>query len=53
MDAWTNEKNFRELIAADPEINSRLTPEKLAAAFDYNRQLRNIDTVFARVLTEG
>ena len=52
MDAWQNERNYRELIENDPEIKARLSPEKVAAAFDVNRQLSNIDTVFARVLAE-
>ena len=50
MNAWQNEQNYRELIENDPEIKARLSPEKVAAAFDVNRQLSNIDTVFARVL---
>jgi adenylosuccinate lyase len=53
MDAWTHDLNFRQLIEADPEINARLSPEKIAAAFDVRRQLTNIDEVFTRVLTEG
>jgi adenylosuccinate lyase len=53
MDAWTNDLNFRTLIEADPEINQRMSPEKIAAAFDVRRQLTNIDEVFARVLAEG
>jgi adenylosuccinate lyase len=53
MDAWTNDLNYRTLIEADPEINARLSPEKIAAAFDVNRQLTNIDEVFERVLAEG
>ncbi|HEY1742208.1 MAG TPA: adenylosuccinate lyase [Granulicella sp.] len=52
MNAWQNEQNYRELIENDPEIKARLSPEKVAAAFDVNRQLSNIDTVFARVLAE-
>ncbi len=52
MDAWNNDRNYRELIAADPAITARLTPEQLAAAFDFRRQLANIDAVFARVLAE-
>ncbi len=52
MDAWTNEKEFKKLILADPEITARLTPEQLAAAFDFTRQLSNIDAVFTRVLAE-
>jgi adenylosuccinate lyase len=53
MDAWTDDRNFRTLIESDPEINARLSPEKIAAAFDVNRQLTNIDEVFERVLAEG
>ena len=53
MDAWTNDLNFRTLIESDPEINARLSPEKIAAAFDVRRQLTNIDEVFTRVLAEG
>jgi adenylosuccinate lyase len=53
MNAWTNDLNFRALIEADPEINQRMPPEKIAGAFDVRRQLTNIDEVFTRVLTEG
>jgi adenylosuccinate lyase len=52
MNAWTNDLNFRTLIEADPEINQRMPPEQIAAAFDVRRQLTNIDEVFARVLAE-
>jgi adenylosuccinate lyase len=50
MDAWQNDKNFREEISSDPEISKLLSPEKLAQAFDYHRQLRNVDAIFKRVL---
>jgi adenylosuccinate lyase len=53
MDAWTNELNFRTLIETDPEINQRMSAEKIAEAFDVQRQLTNIDEVFARVLADG
>ncbi|MGI4829221.1 MAG: adenylosuccinate lyase [Janthinobacterium lividum] len=53
MDAWTNEKPFRELIGADPAVTARLSPEQIADAFDFRRQLGNIDAVFERVLAEG
>jgi adenylosuccinate lyase len=52
MRAWREELVFRDLIAADPAITSRLSPEKLAHAFDLNRQLQNVDAIFARVLSE-
>jgi len=53
MNAWQNDLNYRTLIESDPEITARLSPEKLAQAFDVNRQLTNIDEVFARVLKES
>jgi adenylosuccinate lyase len=49
MQAWRKEQNFRELVAADPEITSRIEKKTLDRAFDLNRQLRNIDKIFRRV----
>ena len=49
MQAWREEKNFRELIFADPEITSRVEKKTLERAFDLNRQLRSVDTIFKRV----
>jgi adenylosuccinate lyase len=50
MNSWKNDLTFRDEIAKVPEITARLTPEKLARAFDYNRQLANVDAIFSRVL---
>jgi adenylosuccinate lyase len=50
MNSWKNDLIFRDEIAKVPEIASRLSPEKLARAFDYHRQLANVDAIFARVL---
>ncbi len=50
MNSWKNELVFRDEIAKVPEIAARLSPEKLARAFDYTRQLANVDAIFARVL---
>jgi adenylosuccinate lyase len=47
-----NELNFRSLVEGDAAITAKLSPEKLAAAFDYHRQLTNVDAVFARVLAQ-
>ncbi len=49
MEAWENEGDFRQAIEADPEIRKRLAPEKLAAAFSIERQLRHVGAIFARV----
>jgi adenylosuccinate lyase len=50
MNSWKNDLVFRDEVAKVPEITARLSPEKLARAFDYNRQLANVDAIFARVL---
>src|SRR5271168_4563557 len=50
MRSWKEDLVFRDEVAKEPEITSRLSPEKLAHAFDYTRQLANVDAIFARVL---
>jgi adenylosuccinate lyase len=52
MDAWTNERRFRELVESDPEIAALLSRDKLADVFHYQRQLKNVDAIFERVLAE-
>ena len=52
MRAWREELVFRDLIARDTAIASRLGSEKLAESFDLSRQLKNIDAIFDRVLGE-
>ncbi len=53
MRAWKEDLVFKDEVAKEPEITSRLTPEKLERAFDYHRQLANVDAIFARVLTDA
>jgi adenylosuccinate lyase len=53
MNAWQNDLNFRELVASDPTITDLLTPTQLEAAFDYHRQLANVETIFRRVLNNS
>ena len=50
MRAWKDDLIFRDLVAADAEITSRLPADKLARTFDLHRQLGNVDAIFARVL---
>ena len=52
MRAWKEDLAFRDEVARDPEITARLSPEKLARTFDYERQLGNVDAIFKRVLGE-
>jgi adenylosuccinate lyase len=49
MEAWERESDFRAAIESDPEITRVLAPEKIAESFSLDRQLRNVDKIFARV----
>ena len=49
MQAWENESDFRAAIESDPEITRVLTREKITESFSLERQLRNVDKIFARV----
>ena len=53
MRAWEEEGDFRAAIGQDPEIAAVLSKEKIAGAFSLERQLRNIDKIFARVFARG
>ena len=53
MRAWEGEGDFRAAIEADPEIRAILTPEQIAESFSSDRQLRNVDKIFARVFPEA
>ena len=53
MKAWKEELNFRELIMNDPEITSKVDHKTLERAFELQRQLRNVDKIFARVFGTG
>jgi adenylosuccinate lyase len=48
MEAWKNDLVFRDLVAQDPAIKSRLS--HLGKSFQLERQLANVDAIFERVL---
>jgi adenylosuccinate lyase len=49
MRAWKEDLNFRDLVLKDKEITRRVPRRQIERAFDLERQLRNIDGIFARV----
>ena len=49
MQAWESDGDFRAAVAADPEIQAKLPPSQLERVFSLERQLSNIDGIFARV----
>jgi adenylosuccinate lyase len=52
MEAWEHEGDFRAAIEADPEISKLVSRQKLAETFSVERQLRNVDAIFARVFRD-
>jgi adenylosuccinate lyase len=52
MEAWENESDFRAAVEADPEITRVLTRAQIAECFLLERQLRNVDKIFARVFDD-
>jgi adenylosuccinate lyase len=49
MRAWKEDLVFHDLVMIDKEITSRVPREQIERAFDLERQLRNVDKIFARV----
>jgi len=49
MRAWKEGLNFRDLVLKDKNITGRVPRNQVERAFDLQRQLRNVDKIFARV----
>jgi adenylosuccinate lyase len=49
MRAWREGLDFHGLILADKEIMSRVPRKQIEHAFNLQRQLKNVDKIFARV----
>lgn len=49
MRAWKEGLDFHELVLADREITRKVPPRQIECAFDLQRQLKNVDKIFARV----
>jgi adenylosuccinate lyase len=47
--AWDDDASFRDMIAADPEVTSRLDAASLTALFDPQRFLVNLGPLFERL----
>jgi adenylosuccinate lyase len=46
MRAWQEERSFRELLVADPEVTGALDRARLDACFDLKRSLANVGRTF-------
>ncbi len=51
--AWDEERDFRALVEADPEITGRVTSERLADAFSLDTVLKHVDVLFERLAALG
>lgn len=47
--SWDEQKQFRDLVDADPTIQSKLTAAEVDDAFDYHWHLKYVDDIFKRV----
>jgi adenylosuccinate lyase len=50
MATWDEGDHLYDRLAADPELAKVLDPDELIECFDLDRQLRNVDAIFARTL---
>lgn len=48
MRAWRGDGKFRDLIAEEPAVRERLSPERLSECFDYRRHLRHVEFILKR-----
>ena len=53
MRARDERRDFKSLLAADPDIAATLTPVEIERAFDLAEQFRHIDHIFDRVFSSG
>lgn len=49
MQSWKEQRSFKDIILADPEINRRLSREEIEDALDAEFHMRNVDLIFERV----
>jgi adenylosuccinate lyase len=49
MSAWDEERDFRSLVAADPQVVGRLDADALDKVFDLDATVQHVDAVFDRL----
>jgi len=49
MRSFHEQRDFKELLLADPDVTKVLSPADVERAFDLDEQLRHVDTIFDRV----
>jgi adenylosuccinate lyase len=51
MAVWEGKGDLKSLLAEDPDIERWLSKDELGAAFDLDRQLKYVDTIYQRVFS--
>jgi len=49
MRVWDEDRDFHELVKADPDITSRLSAAEIDRTFSLEHYLRNVDQIFKRL----
>ena len=49
MKVWDEDKDFVQVLQADPDITRALTREEIRSVVNPELQMRNVDAIFARV----
>lgn len=49
MQAWEEQRSFRDIVEGDAAIREHLTAEEIADCFDPSWHLKHVDTIFARL----
>lgn len=49
MQAWEEQRSFREIIEAHDDIRAVLSAEEIADCFDPSWHLKHVDTIFAKL----
>jgi adenylosuccinate lyase len=52
MRSFSEQRSFKALLLADPEVASVLTASEIERAFSLDEQLRHVDHIFEKVFQE-
>jgi adenylosuccinate lyase len=52
MQAFNQQRDFKSLLLADPDVTRALPPADIERAFNLDEQLRHVDDIFERVFQE-
>jgi adenylosuccinate lyase len=53
MRSFHEQRDFKELLLADPDVAAKVPRAVIDEAFDLDGQLKNVDAIFARVFARS